>query len=197
MMLNDIERLPNKNCWAKSVKETLENLGFFHVWLFQGVGNEQAFIDMFKQRSKDIYLQNWNEEIQNSTRASSYRLFSDFGYKTYLTEITLRKFRFAFTRLRLSAHRLAIETGRWHKPNKIPRNDRKCSHCNKLEDEFHFLLECSLYNELRTKYIKKYFWSRPNILKFVELVSTENTVILKNLGTFTFKAFEKRNTFFY
>ena len=29
---------------------------------------------------------------------------------------------------------------------------RKCKECNKLEDEFHLLLECSLYNDLRKQY---------------------------------------------
>ena len=45
------------------------------------------------------------------------------------------------TRLRVSTHNLEIETRRWHKPNKIPRNDRKCKHCNTLEDEFHFIID--------------------------------------------------------
>ena len=51
---------------------------------------------------------------------------------------------------RVSAHRLEVETGRWHKPVAVPFNERKCRTClNCLEDEFHFLLECPLYHELR------------------------------------------------
>ena len=38
--------------------------------------------------------------------------------------------------------------------NRIPIDERKCLTCNKLEDEFHFLLECSVYNDLRNQYIK-------------------------------------------
>jgi len=34
----------------------------------------------------------------------------------------------------VSAHRLAVEAGRLHKPNKIPFNERKCPLCNTLED---------------------------------------------------------------
>ena len=45
------------------------------------------------------------------------------------------------TRLRVSTHNLEIETRRWHKPNKIPRNDRKYKRCNTLEDEFHFIID--------------------------------------------------------
>ena len=54
----------------------------------------------------------------------------------------------ALSRFRISANRLEVKIGRWHKP--VPLNERKCRTClNCLEDEFHFLLECPLYNELR------------------------------------------------
>lgn len=55
-----------------------------------------------------------------------------------LNNITVKKFRKSLTRLRLSSHRLKIETGRWHKPISIPVDQRKCENCNELEDEYHF-----------------------------------------------------------
>ena len=74
------------------------------------------------------------------------------------------------SRIRMSSHRLQIEAGRWHRPQSIPLNERKYIICNNVEDEFHFILECTKYNEIRRKYIKKYFWQRPNISKFIELI---------------------------
>jgi len=56
----------------------------------------------------------------------------------------------------MSSHRLKVETCRWQKPTAIPFNERKCTLCLKLEDEFHFLLECPLYIDLRKKEVKKY-----------------------------------------
>ena len=56
----------------------------------------------------------------------------------------------------MSSHRLKVETGRRHKPEAIPYNDRKCTFCSKLEDEFYALLECT---------------KRPNMPKFIELLS--------------------------
>lgn len=175
----------------------MENLGFTHVWLNQGVENEILFIALLKQRLNDTYIQNWNASIDESSRATTYKLFSDFGFKDYLKIIKIRKFRIALTRLRLSAHRLSIETGRWHKPNKIPRNERKCQICNSIEDEFHFILECTNYNDIRKKYIKKHFWKNPNIPKFIELLTTDNVSTLKKLSTFVFKAFEIRSHMYY
>ena len=82
--------------------------------------------------------------------------------------------------------------GRWHKPNVIPRNERKCHVCSKLEDEFHFLLECPLYSDLRKMYINRYFSSHPNILKFKELLTSENSNVTRKLACYVFKGFQIR-----
>ena len=39
LMLRDLERLHNKVNWASLVKHLLMALGFYNVWLGQGVGN--------------------------------------------------------------------------------------------------------------------------------------------------------------
>ena len=106
-------------------------------------------------------------------------MFSEFGFKTYLDIILIAKYRYALTRLRTSSHRLAIETGRWTKPHSTPRFERHCQLCNTLEDEFHFMLECPLYRDLRVKYIRKYYWNRTNMHKFIELVKSENSIVVK------------------
>ena len=50
--------------------------------------------------------------------------------------------------LRLSSHKLAIVTGKWYK---IEKELRLCNLCNldAIEDEFHFLLNCDNFSELR------------------------------------------------
>ena len=142
-------------------------------------------------------MQGWNEEISNSSRANAYSLIADFNFKCYLDFVTIRKFRYAFTRLRVASHRLEIEAGRWHKTNRTPAEERKCVNCNSLEDEFHFVLECSLYQDLRQIYIKRYFWTRPNVPIFVELLQSDNKKIIniKNLSVYIYKSFEKRTGF--
>jgi hypothetical protein len=57
-----------------------------------------------------------------------------------------------FSCFRLSAHSLAIETGRYCKPT-IPANEKFCKACkDKVEDEHHFLIECPIYNSVRDKF---------------------------------------------
>ena len=192
MMLNDLEIRPNKLNWASSVRSLLQSLGFNEVWLFQGVGNINVFLSAFTQRIKDTFIQKWNERVIISSRARTYSLFSSFSYKIYLDLLSVEKFRYALARIRVSSHRLAVEAGRWHRPNSIPLDERKCNTCNVLEDEFHFILECSLYKELRKTYIKRYFWIRPNIIKFTELMTSENHQIIKNLATFVHASLKVR-----
>ena len=59
----------------------------------------------------------------------------------------------AICKLRLSAHNLLTETGRYAKPKSMPRSERICEHCNLnlIENEFHFLSQCSLYEPERKK----------------------------------------------
>ena len=53
------------------------------------------------------------------------------------------------TKLRLSNHRLAIETGRHHE---VSRDERFCTFCpGHIEDEFHFLFECTALRHLRER----------------------------------------------
>ena len=83
--------------------------------------------------------------------------------------------------------------GRWAKSNKLLLKTENLKRFNVLEDEFHFVLECSMYNELRGRSISKYYWQKPNMFIFIQLLCTEHCKILKNLGVFIEKAFQLRN----
>ena len=67
---------------------------------------------------------------------------SVFLYEDYLN-IKNEKHCKALTHLRISAHTLAIERGRYIRPI-IPPEQRLCTYCpnDKIEDEYHFLIEC-------------------------------------------------------
>ena len=93
----------------------------------------------------------------------------------------------------MSSHRLEIEMGRWAKPERIEFDDRKCKLCNKLEDEFHVVLECPLYDDIRKQYIGHYYFRRLSMFRFIELVSSKRKSQVKNLATFISEAFIARN----
>jgi len=119
-------------------------------------------------------------------------ILSNIDLQFYLQKNIPAMFRKCNTKIRLSSHNLFIETGRC---TGIVRNDRKCSlyNLNILEYEFHCALQCTMYNDLRKKYIKKYCWSRPSTFKLVQLLSVENRKELCNLGKFIHLACKARN----
>ena len=73
---------------------------------------------------------------------------------------------------------------------------RKCSLCNVLEDEFHFVLECNMLTELRKKYISRYYWNRPSMHKFISLINNQNQTCIRKLSTFIFQALNYEQNLF-
>ena len=80
------------------------------------------------------------------------KIWSPFEFKTYLKFHIPKYNRPLITKIRISAHSLAIKTGRYCKP-KISANERFCKFCkfckDQVEDEIHFLLHCPLYKDFR------------------------------------------------
>ena len=93
----------------------------------------------------------------------------------------------------MTSHRKALDLGKLARPNRIPIDEQKCRECIVLEDEYHFVIECKLYDDFRITYIPTYFWRRPSVQKFVELINSSNINYLGKLGTFTNYAFKHRN----
>ena len=74
-----------------------------------------------------------------------------FQYEQYLSWVTMNKHRIALTKFKVSCHKLAIETGRYHKPSSFPINERLCLECESVEDEIHLLCHCKRNATLRVK----------------------------------------------
>ena len=53
-------------------------------------------------------------------------------------------------KLRISSHKLRIETGRY---DNIPRDERLCS--LRIEEETHFLLDCPSFSSMREMFVSK------------------------------------------
>lgn len=139
----------NTSSWIKSVEnfKTLFNLDSL----------EKTHIE-FEKEIKSYFskkLLNELSHIKNSN-TGKLRFFSqitkDFELQDYLKFNINKHLRSKLTKLRLSAHSLAIETGRYSKPI-TPAEERFCKSCkSKVEDELHFLLDCPIYNKLRDKF---------------------------------------------
>ena len=102
--------------------------------------------------------------IHNGGKLRSYAVFKrDFFLEKYLLQESLVN-RKNLTRLRISSHKLSVETGRF---NKTPLENRLCAMCDKglVEDEFHFMISCTAYGKPRDN-LFKYLSSFTDIQNF-------------------------------
>ena len=112
----------------------------------------------FHNYLKNYYIDNINMQLQNTEFSKCGKLLfyskirKSYELQDYLKYPIVKVVRSKLTKLRLSAHPLEIETGRYSKPC-IPRECRFCSFCkNTVEDELHFLYDCPIYKDIRKKY---------------------------------------------
>ena len=185
----DINVSYNDQNWACQIKSILESHGMSYIWLEQSPNVDFKTI---QNRIFDVFKQTWYTKINNSQRLLSYCRFKhDFVLENYLDNICIKKFRFALSRFRISSHSLKIESGRYEN---VAREDRKCKNCNlnAIESEFHFLLVCPLYREIRKQYFKPYFCRWPTLRKFDTLMCTENKKTTLNVAKFIYYATQIR-----
>ena len=170
-------KMKQSNCsWVSYVKEILYNTGFAEIWENQEVINGARFVQLFEQRSMDMYMQSCHEDIQLSSRCRLYKELKDnHEMEPYLQRNINRALRITLTKLRLSSHKLLVERGRWLKP-KIEYGNRLCTLCSKIDiqDEYHVLMVCPHYTILRKKYIKAYYYERLSMYKFIQLMKSDN-----------------------
>ena len=64
-----------------------------------------------------------------------------------------------------------------------------CDVCNDscIEDEFHFILRCKKYDDMRKKYINPYYWKKPSAFKMVQLLSVCNIKLVQLLSVCNIK----------
>lgn len=189
---NEIDFNVNVVNWVSKIKNLLERIGFPDIWMFPSSVNIDKFIAILRVRLRDLYISQWREGMHFRTSLILYReLKSTFETSFYLLKMNNRKYRNTLAKFRLSSHCLAIETGRHRN---IERSARKCNFCtlDEIEDEYHFVLICPYYNDLRRIYIKRYFYTRPSMYKFINLLNTTKLKDLNNLAKFLINAFKLR-----
>ena len=102
--------------------------------------------------------------------------------------------------LRASSHMLEIERGRHTRPI-TPVENRRGPKCNVIENQIHFVLECTIKQKERLELFDKirsidsYYIDLPPENKFVYLMNTEIARIMKWFAKFVYSSFDKRSEF--
>ena len=175
-----------KSQWLKNIKDLLCNLGFSWIWQNQIVNNARWLTAALKRKLQDRYIQEWMAKILDETTDgdANYRLIkTHFAYSKYLT-ILPERLSLKLLAFRTRNHRLPVEVDRWARKSFA---ERKCKHCNEVGDEFHYLLKCDLFTDDRKSLIKQYYYRRPNVIKYNELLNMTDPILLKKLAIFVNK----------
>ena len=116
---------------------------------------------------KEKFISKWLSNINDHSLYPGLRLYKlfkhEFACEPYLQNIKSVQIRKTFTRFRCSSHFLEIERGRY--VGKL-EHERLCSVCNIVENEFHFVMICPLYSELRNSFISKITSMFPLLLEY-------------------------------
>ena len=135
VMTFGVMRRPHSNhaSWFSSIKFISNKIAQFLDLKNNKISN--AILNKF-------FINEWNknkEKFSDGKLSTYLTVKNNFGFEKYLDKIKNFEQRRTLTRFRISAHKLAIETGRY---KGIPRHDRICTRCtdNTVEDERHFLM---------------------------------------------------------
>ena len=166
---------------------------FCRIWwcLIQpGCGQFSRFHQSFPSQNT-WHQQNWNTSLQNSHRARFVRsAVNEHQFYNQLDMLEKKSHRIALAIFMAKSNLLGVETGRWARPI-IPYEQRLCENCQKLDDEYHFLLKCTKLSELRKKCIQRYFYLRTSMFKFVQLLNSNDTKTIRMLGRYVYQAFSQ------
>jgi hypothetical protein len=177
--------------WVSKIKNVLLTNGFGNVWLAQGVGDVKIFLSIFRQRICDISKQTWFEDIARNIAYSTYK--ATLEPELYLSKVEWRRHRVALSRLRTGSNQLAVNRLK----GRVPKNERLCKYCNNinsnhLEDEYHFVMVCPLYKEIRISYLVN-IAQNVNMHVFKQLMHC--TEHMHKMSIFAYHAFKKHKDF--
>ena len=138
---------PSDGDWVDSVKNTFSNAGLLDVFLNEVPSTKTSYDKLF-DREKDIFIQTALNSMQNKSKLRTLRFLKQtWNLEDYLLTVGNIADRTALCKFRLSDHSLMVEKGRHDNLNK---SDRMCPFCpGQIENEFHLLLKCSTYTNLR------------------------------------------------
>ncbi len=101
----------------------------------------------------ELQCKQWLDEMIKKPKLRTYITFKNsYEVESHTLSFMNRKHRSYLAQYRCGILPLSIETGRW---GSIPLEDRNCKMCDSLvvEDEYHFIFHCSLYNNIRDQFL--------------------------------------------
>ena len=197
--------IAGQNNWAGFIKQILHRCNMDNIWVRQKVNRDENIQVKVRNALKSQYSNIFFDRLNMTTgttgktgnKLRTYKLVkNEYEAEHYLTRGLSFRVARAIAKLRLSAHDLAIETGRRARPH-VPASERYCKFCTgQVEDEIHFLIQCPMYQSERQQLYNVFKIDRPTSMDVIEtfriLMCSDQTEELNSLGNFILNAFNLR-----
>ena len=176
--------------WLQKIQRLINGAGLTFVFEQQYMLDKKwlknAFLPNIKNILKDQILQIWFNQVSlESEKCFHYKHFGmEYQLKKYF-EILQPELWMPLCRFRTGNHKLPVEIYSWNNLYKN-RNDRKCTICdtNDIGDEYHYIMICPVFKEIREIYLPKFYKNRPSVYKFNELMKCTKPKVLNKLARF-------------
>ena len=182
-MLHDYNTGIYEHKWIRCIRDILVSVGRLDHFHKSVIDNPRSVKMSISRVLFDLHIQEWVQKLDASSKGKFYSSFKqDLTFQNYLSKLDPKHY-LPIIKFRTSNHKLPVETGRWEN---VPLDERKCQLCTKpdIGDEFHYLLCCEFFEPERKRLLKPNFYTRPNMLKFKDLLCSDNIAILKKLSEF-------------
>ena len=200
LLANNILLHRNKSCWLNSI-DSLLNLVHKTCADFQYL-NEKETTAKVRSILTSIFIKKAKTALHTNKELTIYKeIKHNYLFEPYLAKVVDFKKRVTVSDMRLAAHNLPIETGRYCN---TPRQSRCCGVCNQNEigDEFHYCMVCPQHEflHLRTTFLTDLNMINSNFQLldkkslFSYIISTADTSISTITSTYFFNVFKLYNS---
>ena len=145
--------------WSTGIKNVFQLIKKTDIWNKPNTITKGNFDDVITSNIKAVYSTLWTSHINLSQpKLRTYCQFKRSFHMENYVSLFNRSSRSSLCKLRISAHQLMIEKGRYVSP-KIPVDKRLCTLCDlgEIEDEYHFMMKCKLYDHLRKELFPQHY----------------------------------------
>ena len=169
-----------RGTWAREIRNILEQCNMLDYYDIDvsAVSSLNFVVNKVRTELQRLSALSWQQSLEISPKLRTY--------KTYKTQMVTGKYLFRYIsikqrsfyfKFRCGTFPINIELGRYRNL-KIPLDNRLCNVCERhaIEDEKHFLLECSGYNILRHELFTNLTYTTLRTMKNVYIVWKKQTV---------------------
>ena len=183
--------------WCTFIRKLCVRYGLLDMWNSNTVAGDTV-VSVTKRMKQYVWTQvmcNLHDGMTGGKADFYMHLMPDIPGKGvsswYLSNLSDKNCK-TLSSFRMRCHGLVIDIGAWHG---LERSERLCSVCEVVDDESHFLFECSIVSDLRLRYIN-YNRRHGDDRDTYGLLNTKDKRTLDNVAVFIRKGLKHIDSYY-